>query len=264
MADSLLDAALAYVSNGLPVFQCYGVHPLPDGRFGCDCDSLTCRNVGKHPHRRYAPKGLLSASTRTNFISGWWWGEPGANIGLVTDGLVVVDVDPHKGGADNLARIEADHGEFPHTWRSITGGGGEHIFFRAPRGSNIRSRAEDIAPGIDIRANGGYVVAPPSLHRSGRRYAWSVDHHPDETPLADAPPWLVELASPSSPAATTTTPRRGNDLWRRIVGGVGEGARNDSIARLSGYLLRHYVDGNVTLELMLALNAARRLPYARS
>ena len=199
MSAPLLDAALGYVSNGLPVFQCYGVHPLADGRYACDCGSPACgSNTGKHPHRRYARNGLLSASTKTNFISGWWWGEPNANIGIVTDGLVVVDVDLHKGGADNLARIEADQGELPHTWRSLTGGGGEHIFFRAPPGSNIRSRAENIAAGIDIRANGGYIIAPPSLHRSGRRYAWSVDHHPDETVLADAPAWLVESASPSA------------------------------------------------------------------
>jgi hypothetical protein len=260
MTDSLLDAALAYVSNGLPVFQCYGVHPLADGRFACDCGSLTCRNVGKHPHRRYAPHGLLNASIKPNFIAGWWRGVPDANIGLGTDGLVVVDVDPHKGGADNLARLEAEQGDFPHTWRSLTGGGGVHIFFRAPPGSSIRSGAETFAPGIDIRANGGYVIAPPSLHRSGRRYAWSVDHHPDETPLADAPPWLVELASPSTAATATTPAPRSIDFWARIVGGVGEGARNDSIARMTGYLLRRYVDPQVTLELMLALNASRFQP----
>ncbi len=253
-----LDAALDLASKNLSVFQCYSVHALGDGRFGCDCGSPTCgSNTGKHPHRRYAPRGLLSASTKPNLIGGWWRAVPEANIGVVTDGLVVLDIDPHKSGAESLAHIEAEHGELPHTWRSITGGGGEHIFFRAPAGSNVRSKVENIAPGIDIRANGGYVVAPPSLHRTGRRYAWNVDYHPDETPLADAPLWLVELASPSNMAAA---PAKGNDLWRRIVDGVAEGARNDSIARLSGHLLRRYVDPHVTLELMLALNAARFQP----
>jgi Bifunctional DNA primase/polymerase, N-terminal/Primase C terminal 1 (PriCT-1) len=258
MVVSHLDAALDLASKGFPVFQCYGVHALSDGRFGCDCGSPCGRDAGKHPHSRYAKKGLLNASTRSNFIASWWSAEPNANIGLVTNSLVVLDIDPAKSGSKSLAQLEGEHGELPHTWRSLTGAGGEHVFFRAPAGSNIRNRAESIAPGIDIRANGGYVVAPPSLHRSGRRYAWSVDHHPDETPLAVAPAWLVELASPSP--SNIAAPRRGNDLWRRIVSGVGEGARNDSLTRLAGHLLRRYVDPHVTLELLLALNAARFQP----
>jgi hypothetical protein len=257
--DSHLEYALALAAKGFRVFPCYGIRALSDGRFVCDCGSRACKSPGKHPHGRYARNGLLNASAKSNIINGWWWAIPQANIGLATDGLVVVDVDPHKGGADSLARLEGEHGELPLTWRSLTGGGGEHVFFRAPAGAEARNSVATLAPGIDIRAAGGYVVGPPSLHLSGRRYAWSVDHHPDETPLADAPQWLVKATAEK---ASAERPRANdNSLWLRIArDGISEGARNNSIARLSGHLLRRYVDPHVTLELMMALNAARFQP----
>ena len=58
-------------------------------------------------------------------------------------------------------------------------------------GRNVPNSASAVGPGIDVRGDGGYIVAPPPLHMSGRPYAISVDHHPDDVPLADAPAWLA-------------------------------------------------------------------------
>ena len=235
-APLLLEGALDLARRGLPVFQCWGVRPSTDGRLVCECGSLKCDRAGKHPHTRYARKGFLDASDKTNCISGWWRHFPTANIGLPTEGMVVLDVDPRHGGDESLKLLEAEH-EIPPTWRSLTGGGGEHIFFRAPHGVKISSNAsEKLAKGIDVRASGGYVIAPPSLHRSGRRYAWNIDFHPDETPLADAPSWLVSALSAPPPVSKQAAQL---DRWLEIVrDGVVEGARNDSLTRLAGHLLR--------------------------
>jgi hypothetical protein len=202
----------------------------------------------------------LSASNVLDVVDGWWRVNPNANIGLATDDLIVVDVDTRKGGSDTLATLEREHGALPATWRSFTGGGGEHVFFHAPDGLRIKNSVERVGPGIDIRATGGYVIAPPSLHISGRRYAWNVDYHPDLTPLAYPPAWLCKLAGDAPPSPTSGA-RAPPSVWQNIAAcGVSEGARNDAIARMCGHLLRHFVDPNVALELMSALNLARFRP----
>src|SRR4030095_253716 len=96
-------------------------------------------------------------------------------------------------------------------------GAGRHIWFRMPD-TELRNSASKIAPGIDIRADGGYVLAPPSVHPSGRRYAWSVD---SASTIAEAPAWLVAKAAACSNGAATPPGE-----WHRLVtAGVAEGAR---------------------------------------
>ena len=91
------------------------------------------------------------------------------------------------------------------------------------------------------------------MHPSGRRYAWSVD---PANAIADAPPWLLSLIA-STASACATPPSE----WQRLVtDGVSEGARNDNVARLTGHLLRRYIDGHVALELVRCWNAARCRP----
>ena len=113
-----------------------------------------------------------------------------------------------------------------------------------------------IAPGMDMRGDGGMVVAPPSVHSSGRRYAWVEGRSPDEVPLAPLPRWLHALARPSGR-------RAGRSLgeWRSLAReGASEGQRNNTAASLAGHLLWHGVDPQVVLELMLAWNRARCRP----
>src|SRR5262249_45039977 len=118
---------------------------------------------------------------------------PCFNIGIVTgcrSGLVALDIDPRHGGDETLAQLERENGPLPPTPRFLTGGGGEHILFRHP-GFPVRNSANELGAGVDTRGDGGYIVAPPSAHISGRRYAISVDHHPQDVGFAPLPDWII-------------------------------------------------------------------------
>jgi DNA-binding MarR family transcriptional regulator len=104
---------------------------------------------------------------------------------------VALDIDPRHGGAESLAALEREHGALPATVTVNTGGGGQHIYFRHP-GEPIKNSAMRLGAGLDVKADAGYVVAPPSLHASGQRYEWQPGHGPDDLPLADLPGWLLE------------------------------------------------------------------------
>ncbi|MER2266691.1 bifunctional DNA primase/polymerase [Methylobacterium oxalidis] len=244
------------IGYGLRVFPLQGVWRSPTGQFVCTCGSEKCQNPGKHPLASLAPRGLKNATTCQSTVERWFTRAPAANVGLATGLIIVLDVDPRHGGDESLRQLEAVHGPLPLTWRVLTGGGGEHIFFRPPAGVEVRNSAGLLGPGLDVRGVGGYVVAPSSLHASGRTYEWSVDHHPDETPLAPMPDWMLEALGPPA-----TGPARPASEWRQLVAeGVVSGARNNTVARLTGLLLRKNVDALVALELMQAFNAARCQP----
>ncbi|MGE5089911.1 MAG: bifunctional DNA primase/polymerase [Candidatus Levyibacteriota bacterium] len=186
-------------------------------------------------------------------VDQWFRRWPDANIGIVcgrVSGLVVVDVDPRHGGERSLRELERAFGPLPRSVEAATGGGGRHLYFAHP-GGTVTNRV-GVAPGIDLRADGGCVVAPPSVHASGRRYAWVAAQGPGECPLAPAPAWI------GAPALRARHTRR---HWRDLVrAGVPEGQRNASLASLAGRLLWHGVDEEVVLELLLAWNRQRCRP----
>ncbi len=189
-------------------------------------------------------------------IDAWFRRWPDANVGIVTgcvSGLVVVDIDARHGGVASLAELESEHGALPRTIEATTGGGGRHLYFAHP-GATVPNRVGAV-PGIDLRGDGGCVVAPPSIHPSGRRYAWAPARGPGEAPLAPLPAWLHENPQDGH--------RAGHPLkhWRRLAReGVVEGQRNATVASLTGHLLWHDVDPEVALELMLAWNRMRCRP----
>ena len=142
------------------------------------------------------------------------------------------------------------------TWRTLTGGGGEHIIFSCPDGISIKNYSRTpgsvppLGPGIDIRARGGYIVAPPSRHINGRRYEFSVDHHPQDTPLALLPDWLVERLikhrAGGAPNADgdgdgTVAPTPG-DVWAARTSQPISEYRDRVALQLAGHLFRHNVD----------------------
>lgn len=188
-------------------------------------------------------------------IAEWFRRWPDANIGIVTgeiSNLIVLDVDPKHGGDAVLERLERRYRPLSATVEVVTGGGGRHLYFAHP-GGLTRNRA-GLAQGIDLRGDGGYVVAPPSIHPSGRLYTWVPGRTPDEMTLAPLPRWLI---------VPIRGPRIGRSLsdWRRLVReGVAEGQRNSTIASLTGHLLWHGVDSDVALELLLAWNRMRCRP----
>jgi putative DNA primase/helicase len=168
--------------------------PLPDG--SCACGDKKCDNVGKHPLGKLAKHGYKDATRDPVTIRRWWEAYPQANIGIATgarSGFWVLDVDGEK----SLELFVENQGmPLPRCPQQITGGG-RHLLF-AHNGEPIRNRASDIAPGLDTRADGGLIIAAPSLHYSGRRYAWDPENDLDEVPLPTAPDWLVRLASGKS------------------------------------------------------------------
>jgi hypothetical protein len=257
MTDKL-DAALFYAQLGLEVFALH--YPVSVGsQLICSCGNVDCGTPGKHPYGRLAPKGCHSASKALRLIERWFRGTP-YNLGIRTgaaSGIIVIDVDPRHGGDHTLAELERRHGVLPPTWRFITGSGGWHSLFKHP-GGTVPNSAGKIGIGIDVRGDGGYIAAPPSLHISGRQYAICVDHHPDDVPLAAMPAWLI--ARVSTPAARNGTPTMPT-AWRKLVAeGVAEGCRNDAVARLAGLLLRRDVDPYVVLDLVRCWNGARCRP----
>lgn len=192
----------------------------------------------------------------------WYRRWPDAGVAIVcgmTSGLIVLDVDPRHGGDDSLEDLERTQAPLPHSIEAITGGGGRHIYFAHP-GGTLFNRV-GLVQGIDLRGDGGIIIAPPSLHASGRRYEWEVAHHPDETALAPMPAWLLALARGISHAGYPGHPGHPRSYWRQLVrDGVPEGARNNTIASFAGHLLWHGVDPEVITELLLCWNAARCRP----
>jgi hypothetical protein len=169
---SLHDAALAYARRGVPVFP--------------------CERGAKRPLTR---NGHWDATTDPRIIERWWQRWPSANVGVPTgkkSGVVVLDVDVDDGGLESLARLERAVAPAPKTARARTGGGGIHVFFRYPRGTEIRNSAGLLGPGLDVRGEGGYVVVPPSRTQSA--YQWV-----DSSPLAEAS-WLIEHLTESDEA----------------------------------------------------------------
>jgi hypothetical protein len=168
MAPDLPAAALELARAGWPVFPCHAKTPL-------------------------TVHGHLDGTDDEQQVLAWWQRWPSANIGSrVPDSLVVVDIDPRNGGSQSLDLLETAHGPLPVTLRSMTGGGGEHRFFLRPSGP-IRNGAHKLGPGLDIKAPGkGYVILPPSVHPSGKPYAWA----DPATPVAAMPAWLATLLRP--------------------------------------------------------------------
>jgi hypothetical protein len=151
------------------------------------------RRGEKNPAVAWAPYQQRRA-TDAELRSWFSTGEMG--IGIITgaiSNIFVVDFDGEEGAATH-ARLAPQLGLAP---ASLTGGGGMHLLFRHP-GRRVPTRTA-LAPGMDIRGDGGFIVAPPSLHASGRPYAWDVDAHPDDIPIVDAPSDFVAAICADAP-----------------------------------------------------------------
>lgn len=214
---------------------------------------LPLRRRAKRPLIRW--EHLQHKRPSAEEISEWFRRWPDANIGIVTgeiSNLIVLDIDPKHGGDGMLGRLEQKFGMLPDTVEAVTGGEGRHLYFAHPLGLT-RNRI-GLAQGIDLRGDGGYIVAPPSIHPSGRPYEWAAGRSPEEITLAPLPRWML---------VPVRGPRVGRSLpqWRKLVQeGVPEGERNSTIASLTGHLLWHGVDPEVALEVLLAWNRMRCRP----
>jgi hypothetical protein len=195
---TMLNAALGYVKRGIPVLPLWW--PIEDK---CACGNPDCRNAGKHPVGKLARHGVKDATKDQNKVVRWWMQYPSANIGLATgrdSGIVVLDVDGAKGAA-RLAALLTEHGQTLKSQNFVETGrdAGRHCYFKYPENTQVPSHNEE---GLDLKSDGGYVVAPPSLHRSGKRYTW---HQLSDEGLEELPQCLIEFARRKKAKAAKAT-----------------------------------------------------------
>lgn len=233
---SVTAAALAYGELGWNVVPVHGVKAAG----GCGCGKADCSKPGKHPR---AEHGYRDATALPDAIEAAF--RQAANVGIATgagSGVWVLDVDGAEGEA-SLAALVARRGGLPNTVECMTGGGGRHLYFAYPEGRAVRNSVAKLAPGLDVRSEGGGAVAPPSRHASGRAYEWVAGRAPMEIMAAPAPTWLYEAmdaaAAPPAPPPTSIRSDPASDASAYaeaaldsevlIVLRAGEGTRNDTL-----------------------------------
>lgn len=278
----LLNAALGYAAAGLKVF------PLAAG--------------GKKPLTGH---GFKEATTDLEQVRRWWSEHPNANIGIAcgscgtgavcgTGCLTVVDLDnkPEKNvnGFATLYEWQKENGVLPATLTAKTGGGGYHYYFISDEpfrnGANILGENS----GVDIRSEGGYVVAPPSIHKSGARYEWDggfdvariatggavlnklcEKKSPERQVRPDCPPITPVYSSGQSGAADLSRATSGrsvplamgapSDRTDSIIQRMGlsfaEGSRNDSLFRLAASLQAQGYQDSTIFDIVAKANNER-------
>ena len=194
-STSQLSTALEYCELGIRIFP---VHGIVDGK--CTCGGRADCKPGKHPAVK-RPYDI--ASTDPSRIRRWWKQFPDANIGIPTGrrfGFFVLDIDPDKGGWESLRWLEEQCGPLPKTWSARTGSGGRHDFFLYPKSQRIACSVggtdRGIAPGLDMRGEGGHVVGAGSRHECGDWYGWI--NPPSTTPLAAPPGGFLKIIAEAS------------------------------------------------------------------
>ncbi|MCC6315942.1 MAG: bifunctional DNA primase/polymerase, partial [Thermomicrobiales bacterium] len=191
---------------------------------------------------------------------------PDANVGIRTGaGLAVLDIDPRNGGDWRLSELELARGALPSTPIVLTGGGGTHYYLTTPAALPSIAGAEcGLGDGVDLKAEAGFVVAPPSRHASGDRYRWDLMANPGEIALGDLPEWVAELAGLRPPRAvrrrvgdTADKPqtRLGNERYR-------QGSRNAKLTSIAGGLRRDGADELTILAELRVHNEAADPPLS--
>jgi hypothetical protein len=225
-------AALEYAKLGWSVFPCC---PIRNSCTGCGW--ADCKSPGKHP---LISGGFKNATRDLEQINEWWTRWPDANIGIATgtaSGFFALDLDGEPAFRE-LEKLQAQFGKLPKTM-TVKTCKGVHQYYCSVKDTTIRSRGRIDNLPIDVRGEGGYVVGPPSNHKSGSQYSWI--HSPQETPLAGAPAGLVDWltkaneptmkainADPNSFTAMTNVPDLSNHP------GVSDGARHNVALQLVG------------------------------
>ena len=187
---------------------------------------------GKHPP---VPEWQRAATTDPAVITNWWTQlYRGCGVGIATgpaSGVWVLDIDisGDKAGDQTLKELEARYGPLPATVTARTGSGGAHLFFACDDDTVRNNQSGKLGPGLDVRGDGGQVVAAPSVHASGARYSWVDGHAPNDLSVAVAPAWLLELltAEPEPPAEPSADTPRTPSI---APGPFGSDDQSDSIA----------------------------------
>jgi len=196
--------------------------------------------------------GCKDASADVAAVSTAWRRNPVANIGVATgqaSDVFVLDIDGPN-GEQSLAHLIETHGSLSET-AEVSTGKGRHLYFKNPRG--LSNSVSKLGPGLDIRSDGGYVVAPPSIHPSGHRYTWTNDRPP-----ADAPEWLIALAKSDDRlfSKRSALPAVANHKQLQFE----RGSRNSSLASLAGTLLHKGLPRDAIESALQEVNASACTP----
>ncbi|MCC7419385.1 MAG: bifunctional DNA primase/polymerase [Planctomycetaceae bacterium] len=225
----LLAAALRLASLCFPVFP--------------------CRPGEKRP---LTPNGFRDATTDTQQIEEWWSAHPDANLAISTAGLLVVDRD----GPENLwpgPGRETDLSEAP---TATTPRGGRHWFFRPPEGVVLRCTSSRLAPQVDTRADGGYVVVAPSRITDVGEYEWAPGRElivpADRLPIV--PQWVLEDLDRPRVHIEFLSPTRTDDS------SIPAGSRNDTLTRVAGGLRRQGLSADAMQAALRVINQERCRP----
>ncbi|MCL6447844.1 MAG: bifunctional DNA primase/polymerase [Armatimonadetes bacterium] len=220
------------------------IHSVKNGK--CSCGNPDCDSPGKHP-RIPNWKEYQARRPTAEELARWRKQFPGCNWAVVTgqvSGVIVLDVD----GPEGAEAVKGKH--LPLTW-AVQTGKGIHYYFKHP-GFSVPNGVR-VLPGVDVRGDGGYVVAPGSVHASGRKYAWVPGMNPEDLPdgPAPCPKWLLELLQGKRQPGG----KREKVNPVNVLNGVPEGLRDTTLFR---YACRLRTQGLTKEEaLRLVLEAAR-------
>lgn len=251
IGETCRQAALEGVRRGWSVISL--CHPTHTG-YGIGGHAKTCGSPGKspwHPWKQYQSEQADEAQ-----VNEWWRQRPMSNLGLVLgeiSGLIGIDIDGEI--ADGQWRGLTNGTDYI-TWEFATGGGGRRLFFAVPKGMALRTISHKTGEAhgeLRILCNGSQTVMPPSLHISGRQYAWLPGRSPDDLPVADAPEWLLAMVRQNGPTPSHAAPLTDAEL-------VTEGGRNQYLTKLAGSLRRIGATEATIRAALLAENEARIEP----
>jgi putative DNA primase/helicase len=226
MNDTKLLRLKYYCEHGWPIFP---LHWLKEGL--CSCGSANCKSPGKHP---LVAGGFKSASVNIAQVQAWHTQWPHANWGMRTGdaqtggaGILVIDIDAKSDGYKTWELLRDENLGSIETITVETGGGGMHLWFIYPSALEIRSGAGTLGQGIDIRANNGYVLIPPS--RTDRDYRFLLN--PTDTSLEPCPEWILTRVN----GRVTTHPL---PAGIRIGMEIPQGVRHQSLITMAGSMKR--------------------------
>ena len=228
----LMQHALRYAADGFFVFP--------------------CRPGDKQPLGSLVPNGCLDATTDADTIRGWWTECPNANIGIATgskSGLAVVDLDGSEGIASgNRLGLSS-------TICALTGNG-KQLFFSDADGK-LKNSVKKLAPGLDTRGKGGYVIAPPSLHPNGKKYCW-LGRVLNRAALSPLPQILMQNAA--APVALSTV--RKADSWiAEAIKEMQDGHVHNTLIRVLGKFRSHNFSESDTYALLYPHALVNGRPY---
>jgi hypothetical protein len=280
---SMLEAAVALARRSWHVFPVWWPIVTAEGQVACACPKPECRvggererDVAKHP---VVYSGQNESTCDEAQVRRWWAEWPLANVGVALEpsGLMALDVDDRNGRDAAIAKLGAAQDALcplPATVEAVTGSGCAHLYYRRPA-HPIRG---DVM-GITVRGR-NYVVAPPSLHRSGNRYAWEPGCSPDDVEVAELPDaWAEALRQPERDLSDVGAPadeptwlaaipqeERARRMREYVAAQRGErmGVDRSSLAFIvAAHAVRGYAvrDAEVALAAMLEYGARCEPPY---